>query len=123
MEQIKHCKYCQKNIGPLRQWNAHYCSDNCYKKAKSERDAAAYKLLSSKIKKWKNNIEILARFYSLCQSGESIPVRYFINENFDWDCYDETVVYKKQQYKRVGDYGYTVAIAEDTQTVNICKFR
>ena len=73
----------------------------------------------------KTNESILARYYPLCDKDDyKIPVMLFINENFNWDRYDELILHNNIPYKRIGDYAYYVITSTDNNRyVNICKLK
>lgn len=118
------CKYCDNEVPDTRRKNASYCSNECYKKAKSERDQKQYYRASTLHRELRNNEKTLERFYPLCKMGQySIPVDYFLNEQFVWDRYDELISHQDEHYYRVGQYAYRVQVDEKQKNVLICKLK
>ena len=119
------CNNCNIKIPVTRRSNSKYCSDICYRDAKRVRDKLNYKTSSTYLREHKINESILARLYPLCEKGDyNIPIRFFINEQFNWDRYDQLFMHEKKHFKRVGSYAYYVVTTDgNNQEVMICKLK
>ena len=80
---------------------------------------------STYLRELKINESILARLYPLCENGDyKIPIRFFTNEHFNWDRYDELFLHKGRYFRRVGEYAYHVETnKDDNKEVIVCKLK
>lgn len=110
------CNYCKKDIPSTKRANARYCTYSCYNLAKRQRDKRSYGEMSQYSKGLKHNFKILEKYYPLCQDEKSmIPIKYFVNEGFDWDRFEKTTLYAKAHLKTIGCYCYGVYPSENNE--------
>lgn len=110
------CQLCGGDIPSFRYGNALYCDEDCYKEAKRLRDAFNYQNIRCYVNDLKLNAKILAKYFPLCEEGDyMIQIKFFLNEGFNWDRYDELIVHQNQQLNVVGRYAYCVITVKNNE--------
>ncbi len=100
------CAYsgCNCEIPSTRRGNAKYCSSNCYRFAKKNRDRNDYFLKAKKLDRYNQNIKIL-EFFS--KTNAPVPKKCLSSVGYDWLCYDKLFNTSSQIIFWVKDFAMT----------------